>query len=435
MALFGTSGIRGRVGQEITADLFQDIGRAVGSEYENCVVGHDPRTSSKMLEHAYISGFLSSGRDCHLAGMVSTPTLAWAARYHACGAMITASHNPPEYNGIKLWNPNGLSFVSDQRLRIERLADRRDFKRASWKDVGITGVLRNAVSDHCESILKGVGESTARVVVDCGDGATSEVTPYVLEKMGCDVTALNCGPDGHFRNRNPEPVEENLTSLKELVLSKNADLGIAHDGDGDRVVAIDERGRFVGGDALLPVFAKEEVRKSLVVPINASMVLDDILPSATVWRTKVGDVFVGEEVDKRSADFGGEPSGTWIFPRHFLCPDGVFGAAKLASMVLREPLSELVGSIPRYPLFKESMSLDHSRRDEIISKLEEDIKSVECISISTVDGWRLEFEDGWALIRPSGTEPKIRITAEAREERRAKEIYSTMISLARKVIS
>lgn len=349
--------------------------------------------------------------------------------------MITASHNPPEYNGIKLWNPNGLSLVSDQRLRIEQLVDMRDFKIASWKNVGTTEVLENAVSDHCESILRRVGESTARVVVDCGGGATSEITPLVLEKMGCSVTHLNCEPDGHFHTRDPEPVEENLASLKEVVLSKNADLGIAHDGDGDRVVAIDERGNYVGGDALLPVFAKEEVRKSLVVPINASMVLDDMLPNVRIWRTKVGDVFVGEEVDKRSADFGGEPSGTWIFPRHFLCPDGVFGAAKLASMVLRRPLSELVGSIPRYPLFKESMPFDQSRREEIISKLEEDVESVECISTDTVDGWRLQFEDGWALIRPSGTEPKIRITAEAREESRAKEIYSTMISLARKVIS
>jgi len=308
MALFGTSGVRGRVGQEITTDLFHDIGSAVGTEYKDCVVGHDPRTSSKMLEHAYVAGFLSTGGDCLLARMVSTPTLAWAARNHACGAMITASHNPPEYNGIKLWNPNGLSLVSHQRSRIEQLVDRSDFMRASWKDVGRTEILEDTVSDHSESILRRVGEATVRVIVDCGGGATSEITPLVLEKMGCDVTPLNCEPDGHFRNRNPEPVEENLTSLRKVVLSKNADLGIAHDGDGDRVVAIDEKGNYVGGDALLPVFAKEEVRKSLVVPINASMVLDDMLPSAKIWRTKVGDVFVGEEVDKRSADFGGEPS-------------------------------------------------------------------------------------------------------------------------------
>ncbi|MFQ6127389.1 MAG: phosphoglucosamine mutase [Thermoplasmata archaeon] len=435
MGLFGTSGIRGRVGREITINLFQDVGRAVGTDFQDCVVGHDPRTSSEMLECAFISGFLSAGGDCFLAGMVPTPTLAWAARNHSCGAMITASHNPPEYNGIKLWNPNGLSFVSRQRARIEELIEKGDFAKASWKNVGRTEAVENAISEHVESILRKVSECTIRVVVDCGGGATSETTPLVLEKMGCDVMPLNCEPDGHFRNRSPEPIEENLTSLKEAVLSRKADLGIAHDGDGDRMVAIDEKGHYVGGDVLLSIFATEEVENSLTVPINASMALDDILPDAKIWRTKVGDVYVGEEVQRRGADFGGEPSGTWIFPKHFLCPDGVFAAAKLVNIVARKPLSELIESIPRYPMIERSISFEPSRKQEIISKLKEGIECIECISTDTIDGWRLDFKDGWVLIRPSGTEPKIRITAEAREESRAKEIYGSMISLAREVIS
>ncbi|MCK4366490.1 MAG: phosphoglucosamine mutase [Thermoplasmata archaeon] len=435
MGLFGTSGIRGRVGQEITIELFRDVGRAIGAEYEDCVVGHDPRTSSEMLESAFVSALLSTGRDCFLAGMVSTPTLAWAGRNHACGAMITASHNPPEYNGVKLWNPNGLSFVSDQRARIEERIERGGFAKVTWGKVGRTEALENAIPGHIDSILNHVAESTVRVVVDCGGGATSEISPRVLERMGCEVIRLNCKPDGRFRSRGSEPVEKNLAALKEAVRSKNADLGIAHDGDGDRMVAIDEKGNYAGGDALLPAFAKEEVKSSLVVPINGSMVLDDILPGAKVWRTRVGDVFVGEEIEKRDADFGGEPSGTWIFPRHFLCPDGVFAAAKLVNLVARRPLSELVGSIPRYPLIEESVSFEPSRKREILSKLKEELEGAECASLNTIDGWRLEFEDGWVLVRPSGTEPKIRITAEAREEDRAKEIYSSMISLVREVIA
>ncbi|MCK4455984.1 MAG: phosphopentomutase/phosphoglucosamine mutase, partial [Thermoplasmata archaeon] len=371
MGLFGTSGIRGRVGQEITIELFRDVGWAVGAEYEDCVVGHDPRTSSEMLESAFVSALLSTGRDCFLAGMVSTPTLAWAGRNHACGAMITASHNPPEYNGVKLWNPNGLSFVSDQRARIEERIERGGFAEVTWGKVGRTEALENAIPEHIDSILNHVAESTARVVVDCGGGATSEISPRMLERMGCEVIRLNCKPDGRFRSRGSEPVEKNLADLKEAVRSKNADLGIAHDGDGDRMVAIDEKGNYAGGDALLPAFAKEEVKSSLVVPINGSMVLDDILPGAKVWRTRVGDVFVGEEIEKRDADFGGEPSGTWIFPRHFLCPDGVFAAAKLVNLVARRPLSELVGSIPRYPLIEESVSFEPSRKREILSKLKE----------------------------------------------------------------
>jgi phosphoglucosamine mutase len=434
VALFGTSGIRGRVGEDITIELFRDIGQAIGAEYEDCVVGHDPRTSSEMLEHAFVSGLLSAGSDCLLSGMVSTPTLAWAGRSHSCGAMITASHNPPEYNGVKLWNPSGLSFVSDQRAKIEGRVERGDLSKKPWDRVGETRTLDTAISDHVNGILDHVDESAAKVVVDCGGGATSDTSPQVLERMGCDIIRLNCKPDGRFSSRASEPVEGNLDALKEAVRSKNADIGIAHDGDGDRMVAVDEKGNFAGGDALLPVIAMEEVKSSLVVPINGSMVLDDILPGAKVWRTKVGDVYVGEEIEKRDADFGGEPSGTWIFPNHFLCPDGIFAAARLVNMISEKPLSELVESIPRYPLFEESISFESSGKGDILSKLKEEIEGSECVSLNTIDGWRLDFEDGWVLVRPSGTEPKIRITAEAREESRTKEIYSSMISLVREVV-
>ncbi|MCJ2562881.1 MAG: phosphoglucosamine mutase, partial [Candidatus Thermoplasmatota archaeon] len=333
------------------------------------------------------------------------------------------------------WNPNGLSFVSNQRAGIEERIERGSFVKMTWDRAGRIDVLENAITEHIDSILGHVPESTARVVIDCGGGATSEISPQVLEGMGCEVISLNCKPDGRFRSRGSEPVEKNLAALKEAVRSKNADLGIAHDGDGDRMVAVDEKGNYAGGEALLPVFAKEEVKNSLVVPINGSMVLDDILSGAKIWRTKVGDVFVGEVIEERGADFGGEPSGTWIFPRHFLCPDGVFAAARLVTMIARSPLSELVESIPRYPLIEESVSFAPSRKRDILSKLKEEVEAVECASLNTIDGWRLEFEDGWVLVRPSGTEPKIRITAEAREDERAKEIYNSMISLVKEVVA
>lgn len=349
--------------------------------------------------------------------------------------MITASHNPPEYNGVKLWNPSGLSFVGDQRTRVEEHLSRETFKSSTWENVGQANADEDAVSEHAQAILSKVSGATIRVVVDCGGGATSEIAPLVLERMGCDVIRLNCVADGHFHSRASEPSEENLTDLKKAVRQRKADLGVAHDGDGDRMVAVDEKGNYAGGDALLPVFAKELVRSSMVVPLSGSMVLDDILPNVEIWRTKVGDVYVGEEIDRRGADFGGEPSGTWIFPEHFLCPDGVFAAAKLVELVSRRSLSELIGSIPRYPMFNEALSYDRSKRLEILARLEEEVKSTECQSIDTTDGWRLSFGDGWALVRPSGTEPKIRITAEARDDHRAKEIYNSMISLIRKVIS
>lgn len=435
MARFGTSGIRGKIGEGFSIDLFRSIGIAVGAEYDDCVVGRDPRTSSEMLEQALVSGLTSEGCNCFRTGMVPTPTLAWAGRNYSCGAMITASHNPPEYNGVKLWNPNGLSFVADQRSRIEDRIKKKTSPVTIWDEVGRTQALTEAIPDHIASILNHMSESDARVVVDCGGGATSVISPLVLERMGCDVIRLNCEADGLFRTRPSEPVEANLGVLKKTVVAKNAQLGIAHDGDGDRMVAVDERGRFLGGETLLPVFAKEEVKTSLVVPINASMILDDVLPGSRIWRTKVGDVYVGEEIERRGADFGGEPSGTWIFPQHFLCPDGVFAAAKLVNMIAGRGLSELVDSIPRYSIFEESLSFQHSRQQEILTRLEEEIQGFECDSLNTIDGWRLGFDDGWVLVRSSGTEPKIRITAEAREESRAKEIYNSMVSLVREVIA
>src|SRR6266511_1544680 len=249
-------------------------------------------------------------------------------------------------------------------------------------------------------------------------------------RMGCDVVALNAQADGHFPGRDPEPTEENLRLLMSTVPAAKADLGIAHDGDGDRMVAVDREGRFVGGDALLVLFAKREVRRGLGVPVDASMVLEDLLPKATVWRTRVGDVYVAAELKRRGADFGGEPSGTWIFPKASYCPDGVYAAARLVSLVAENPLASLVRGIPRYPVIRGAIEYDRSKRRAIEARLDSAMRSL-ASDVTTVDGWRLQFDDGWALVRFSGTEPKIRVLAESRDDARAKEIYSTVLSSAK----
>ncbi|MGI0149350.1 MAG: phosphoglucosamine mutase, partial [Thermoplasmata archaeon] len=286
------------------------------------------------------------------------------------------------------------------------------------------------IQEHVEAVLKDVGPAKVRVVVDCGCGATCTITPFLLRQMGCDVTAMNAQADGHFPGRDPEPTEENLAGLAATVRATRADLGIAHDGDGDRMVAMDADGRFVGGDVLLALFARREVRRGLVVPVDASMVLSDLLPNATIWRTRVGDVYVAAELKRRGADFGGEPSGTWIFPKATLCPDGVYAAAKLVSIVAERPLSLLVKEIPRYPMFRGSIPYPPSERASIESRLDRALRNLGA-DVSVLDGWRLQFDDGWALVRFSGTEPKIRFLAESRDERRAKEIYSAVVSSAK----
>src|SRR5713101_6751169 len=232
--------------------------------------------------------------------------------------------------------------------------------------------------------------------------------------MGCNVIAINAQADGHFPGRDPEPLEENLAVLSSTVRAVHADLGIAHDGDGDRMVAVDREG----------------VRRGLVVPVDASMVLDDLLPKAKVWRTRVGDVYVAAELKRQGADFGGEPSGTWIFPKATLCPDGVYAAARLVAMVARRPLDAMVRDVPQYPVLRGSVPYDPSKRERIESRLDVALRALGG-DVSTVDGWRVQFDDGWCLVRFSGTEPKIRLTAESRDPARANEIYSTVLSSAK----
>ena len=403
---------------------------ALGELYGDTIIGRDPRLTGPMLVQALIAGVLAAGADAVDAGLVATPTLARGVDRYAAGAMITASHNPAPYNGIKLWNPDGMAFDEGQQKEIEDALDANRFRLASWNEVGMSSTRHDLVERHIDAILREIGTAKLRVVVDCACGATTSITPFLLREMGCEVVALNAQADGHFPGREPEPTEENLGLLKSTVVAVKADLGIAHDGDGDRMVAVDGRGHFVGGDALLALFARKEVRQGLVVPVDASMVLDDMLPGVHIWRTRVGDVYVAAELKRRAADFGGEPSGTWIFPKATLCPDGVYAAARLVSMVAERPLESMVRDVPRYPVIRGAVAYDPSRRGSIEARIDAAMRALTA-NVTTVDGWRLQFDDGWALVRFSGTEPKMRILAESRSEPRAKEIYSAVLSSAK----
>ena len=429
MPRFGSSGIRGLANVEITPEVALAVGRVLGEAYGSVLVGRDPRTTGRMLVAALCAGTLSAGADVTDAGIVSTPTLARGAADYGCGVVVTASHNPAPYNGIKVWNPDGMAFDERQQAEVEAALDEAQFHAAPWDEVGHLSSREDLIERHIESVLREVGSAQLRVVVDCGCGATATITPILLRRMGCDVVALNAQLDGHFPARDPEPAKENLSLLKATVLACDADLGIAHDGDGDRMVAVDREGSFVGGDTLLAIFAAREVRRGLVVPVDASMALEDLLPRAHIWRTRVGDVFVAQEVKRHDAEFGGEPSGTWIFPKSTLCPDGVYAAARLVALAAERPLATLAREVPAYPIVRGAISFSADRRSAIEGKLDSALRNLGA-DVTTVDGWRLQFEDGWALVRFSGTEPKIRLLAESRKESRAKEIYATVLSSA-----
>jgi phosphoglucosamine mutase len=429
MTRFGSSGIRGLANVDVTSELALRVGQVIGELFTSAIVGRDPRTTGPMLASALTAGVLAASGDVIDAGLVSTPTLARGAADYGCGVVITASHNPAPYNGIKLWNPDGMAFDEGQQEEIDAALDAGRFRSSSWESVGRLSARNDLVAQHMDAILEEVGRVKLRVVVDCACGATSTITPFLLREMGCEVTAINAQPDGHFPGREPEPTEENLALLKATVRQVEADLGIAHDGDGDRMVAVDRDGTFIGGDTLLALFAKQEVRHAVVVPVDASMVLEDLLPNAKVYRTRVGDVYVAGELKRRGADFGGEPSGTWIFPKATLCPDGVYAAARLVKMASEGSLSSAIRAIPRYPTIRGAFAYEGKRRSEIEGRLDAALRGLGA-EVGRVDGWRLAWEDGWALVRFSGTEPKIRVLAESREEARAKAIYATVLSSA-----
>ncbi|NYT11171.1 MAG: phosphoglucosamine mutase [Methanomassiliicoccales archaeon] len=414
MSLFGSSGIRGQVGSEITIDLVARIGAAVGSEYGSIIIGNDTRTSTDLVREALVSGATSVGADVALTGLVSTPTLARASKSYECGLMITASHNPPEYNGVKMWNPDGSAFNDEQMRSVESRIEAGMDNSVGWDRVGTCRNHVGAVDEHISSIMESIDDVDLKIVIDCGCGATCNITPILLRKLGCQVVTINCQPDGYFPGRLSEPTEEHLTDLLNMVRAKGADLGIAHDGDGDRMVAVDEKGRFVDGDRLLALFASR-FKGGIVVPINASMILDEIVGDNVV-RTRVGDVFVSQALKQGGLEFGGEPSGTFIFSDQTYCPDGVYAAALLASMVVERPLSEMVDELPSYPVSRMSFKFQLDARRKVADSLSSMMRVMECDRLLTLDGFRADFEEGWFLIRLSGTEPKIRITAEARDD-------------------
>lgn len=413
MSLFGSSGIRGVIGRDFTIDLAVSISEAVASTSRDIVLGRDTRVTGQMVSQALIAGATSIGANVHDAGMVSTPTLARAASRFDCGIMVTASHNPSQYNGVKLWNPDGSAFDTLQMTEVENRIHNRIIEPRSWRHVGSLHRLEGVVEGHVESIVRALGSASSQVVLDCGNGATFEVSPLTLRTLGCGLTTLNCQADGFFPGRTPEPTEDQLTDLKETVVRKGADVGIAHDGDGDRMVAVDDKGRFIDGDRLIALFASTLKVTGVVAPMDASMVLDDLVE--TVVRCRVGDVYVAEALKKHALAFGGEPSGTYIFPRETYCPDGVYAGALLAKMASEQRLSELVDSLPSYPARRMSHMFDPRSRQEVEGRLGEAARGLDCDRLLTLDGYRAEYPDGWFLVRLSGTEPKLRVTVEARD--------------------
>ena len=438
--MFGTSGIRGRVGDEVTAGLALSVGRAVASDgYDRVVVGRDVRDSGAMLVDAISAGLCECGADVITVGVEATPTVARSIeRLEAdAGVVVTASHNPATDNGIKLWNPSGKAFGPNQREAIERRIREDDYELAAWDGVG-DRTSHNGVQDYHADALNAAVDiaQPLSVIVDLGTGAGG-VTATVLDELGCQVRTLNGQEDGAFPGRPSEPNAETLETLSTLVAATDADVGIAHDGDADRMVAVDETGTFVPKDALLALFARETAGDGdrVAAPVDTSLAVDDALEAvgASVTRTQVGDVYVAERTTEPDVVFGGEPSGAWIWPDETRCPDGPLAACKLVELVAdRGPLSELVAEIEGYPIRRTSIEVTDKKG--VMADVSEAVHD-RYDEIETLDGVRVETEDGWFLLRASGTQPLIRVTAEARSATDADTLFADAQALVTETVT
>jgi phosphoglucosamine mutase len=401
--LFGSSGIRMKFGQTLI-DTALRVGSALASRSSDILVGMDTRTTSPLLSHLMISGILGTGATAHVTGIAPTPSVAYSTRTLKAGCMITASHNPEEYNGLKLFNSNGSSFTHAQQAEMEEL-----IKIQKWTDWRHQGSERpiDALTPHKNAILDrvSIGAGTT-VVVDCGNGAGSVLTPDLLADAGAKTVCINCNPSGHFA-RPSEPLEENVSHIGDFVKKTESACAVVHDGDADRMMAFDGKGRYIDGDHLLMLFAKYLDAKRVVTTSDASMIIEEI---AEVRRTPVGDTYVSEELLKWG-DFGGEPSGAWIFPKISYCPDGPYAAALFCEISSEWNVATELDSMPSYSILRESYICETAR--ETVSALG---------ATNPTDGIRTADENGWVLIRASGTEPKIRITAEGKTRKKATEM-------------
>jgi phosphomannomutase/phosphoglucomutase len=447
MDVFGSSGTRGVANEEITPAFVLQVVAAAGTvwEVDKVAVARDTRLTGRMLENAAVSGLQSVGCDVSRLGVIPTPgAQAYAATEGIPMVMITASHNPPEYNGIKLIGRDGIELSVSELETVEEAFLSEIDGSCSWARTGGEHRIENAIRRYTDSVLEAVnGEKIAdadlTVALDPGHGAAALTSPRIFRELGCRVITVNAQPDGRFPGRNPEPVESNLGDLGRLVATSDADLGIAHDGDGDRAIFFDESGRYIEGDAALAALASAELgaENATVAAVNVSQRLVDVCDrtGAHLELTPIGSTYITSRIQQLHEEgitvpVAGEGNGGIYFPEYSLARDGAYIAARFLELVVEQPASELIGPFGGYHNVR--LKLAYGSREERKAMLE----AVETVSKradadrTTTDGVRLDYGSGWVLARPSGTEPVIRVYAEAREKERAEELASRLYDAA-----
>ncbi|MGI0132249.1 MAG: phosphoglucosamine mutase [Thermoplasmata archaeon] len=432
MRLFGTNGIREVVGERLTAPFVTDVAGAIGRSFDPgrpIVVGWDGRTSSVAFARIVSATLALAGHSVIEVGLLPTPAIQFnVVRLGAqLGVIVTASHNPPEYNGIKCIASDGLEVTREVEEAIEQKVEARGGRAVPFDQVGNVRPDLDGARSYVEGIVarvdaQAIRRRAFRVVLDCGNGASVPTSPMLLRRLGCQLVTLNAQVDGTFPGHLSEPTEANLQDLCRVVPAVGADLGIAHDGDADRAVFVDATGRYLPGEKILTLLARDAVRRNpkgiVVTPVSASQSVEDVVRplGGEVVYTRVGSPVVTREMLARRAVFGGEENGGLIFPTFQLARDGAMTAVTVLDLLAREgaDLAAAVADLPAYTLVKQKIACPVELRSAVLDRLLAQVRQ-EGANVVTIDGLKILYPDGWVLLRPSGTEALMRVFAEAKD--------------------
>ena len=449
--IFRAYDIRGVFGEDLTPEVMVKIGRSLAALMEDeglgntVLVGHDVRGSSQLLSGAFLAGVLAGGVDVTWTGSSSIGLAAftgWMLKRDVI-AYITASHLPPEWNGIKFYTGNGIGFPEDYNKRIGDMLfdDEKLMKRsAAWDAVGVIDVIsmKEEYTRYFESRFDVEG---VKVIMDCGNGSMSLIAPHLFRKLKIPAYTLFSNIDPKFPHRESEPTKKSLKALMEHTKKLDVDFGVAFDGDGDRGVIVDDKGRLLTPEQTGIIIAKdmlEERGEGIVIAnVECSRAIEDVLEplGAKVVRIPVGHTFLTLEAERQGAMIGIESSGHMVIPEYFLFDDAILIPLKIAQILSKSDrkLSEMVDEIPVYPKERIDIPCADDRKFTVIDSLKASL-SERYGDVNTLDGIRVDMDKGWALVRASNTSPKIRLTVEARCDRDLGEIAEPFAKEIRKEI-
>jgi phosphomannomutase len=437
--MVSVSGIRGRVGDALTPDVVARYSAAFGawslgqSGSRAVVVGRDSRVSGPMFHRIVVGTLQLVGCDVIDIGLTTTPGCQLAVEHHhACGGvMLSASHNPIEWNALKLIGSSGLFLEASEGAAMRELLQ-SSIPYATWDRIGAVEFDQEVAVRHLAAVLaipyvdvEAIRRKRFKVALDCVRGSGSTIMPMLLAALGCEVVSINMEPDGHFP-REPEPIPENLTALEGLVKESGADIGFAVDPDVDRLAIVSDEGRAIGEDYTLALAAKLVLRHRrgpVVTNLSTSLLVEDVAREAGVEaiRAPVGEVNVATRMRVEHAPVGGEGNGGVILPEVHLGRDAPIGAALLLQLLVEEgrPLSAVARSLPSYVIVKDKLARPNASLDVVYGALRSAFPDA---AADMQDGLRLGWPDRWVHVRPSGTEPIVRVIAEAPDEAQAREL-------------